>query len=164
MTQATLRIVKVFWGLDANLAYRRHFPAINWLQSYSLYLDRLDRWINDNVASDWNKLRRDTMALLQQEAELEEIVRLVGVDALSAEDRLILEAAKSVRRITCIRMLFTRWTYTSLNKQYRMLKIILSFYYLGKQALEKGADVDKVFDACQGKISRLKYVPEAEAR
>ena len=82
MTQATLRIVKVFWGLDANLAYRRHFPAINWLQSYSLYLDRLDRWINDNVASDWNKLRRDTMALLQQEAELEEIVRLVGVDAL----------------------------------------------------------------------------------
>ena len=165
VTQATLRIVKVFWGLDANLAYRRHFPAINWLQSYSLYLDRLDRWINDNVASDWNKLRRDTMALLQQEAELEEIVRLVGVDALSAEDRLILEAAKSVREDYLHQNAFHEVdTYTSLNKQYRMLKIILSFYYLGKQALEKGADVDKVFGMpVREKISRLKYVPEAEA-
>lgn len=164
VTQATLRIVKVFWGLDASLAYRRHFPAINWLQSYSLYLDRLDRWINDNVANDWNRLRRDTMALLQQEAELEEIVRLVGVDALSAEDRLILEAAKSIREDYLHQNAFHEVdTYTSLRKQYRMLKIIMSFYYFGKQALEKGADVEKVFELpVREKISRLKYVPEAE--
>ena len=97
VTQATLRIVKVFWGLDSSLAYRRHFPAINWLLSYSLYLDRLDKWANENVSKEWGTLRADAMRLLQEEAELEEIVRLVGVDALSAGDRLTLEAAKSIR-------------------------------------------------------------------
>jgi V/A-type H+-transporting ATPase subunit A len=97
VSQATLRIVKVFWGLDAALAYRRHFPAVNWLTSYSLYQDRLDSWMNDNISRDWSSLRTDTMRILQEESELEEIVRLVGVDALSINDRLTLEVAKTIR-------------------------------------------------------------------
>ncbi len=164
VTQATLRIVKVFWGLDSSLAYRRHFPAINWLQSYSLYLDRLDKWISDNVARDWNRLRGDAMALLQDESELEEIVRLVGVDALSASDRLILEAAKTIKEDYLHQNAFHETdTYTSLMKQYRMLKLIMEFYYKGKKALEQGAGVESIFEIeARERIGRLKYIDEKE--
>ncbi|MGI6778383.1 MAG: ATP synthase subunit A [Acetivibrionales bacterium] len=164
VTQATLRIVKVFWGLDSSLAYRRHFPAINWLLSYSLYLDRLDEWINQNVAKDWNKLRAETMRLLQEEAELEEIVRLVGIDALSVSDRLTLEVAKSIREDYLHQNAFHDVdTYTSLNKQYRMLKLIMAFYHSGKKAVEAGVDIQKLFDLpVREKIGRAKYTPENE--
>jgi V/A-type H+-transporting ATPase subunit A len=162
VTQATLRIVKVFWGLDASLAYRRHFPAINWLQSYSLYLDRLDEWANENVAKDWSTLRADVMRILQEEAELDEIVRLVGVDALSSTDRLTLEAAKSIREDFLHQNAFHDVdTYTSLNKQYRMLKLIMGFYYKGKQALEDGATIKDLFNLpVRERIGRAKYTPE----
>ncbi len=164
VTQATLRIVKVFWGLDADLAYRRHFPAINWLRSYSLYLDRLDAWIAANIARDWVDLRSDTMRLLQEESELQEIVRLVGVDALSASDRLTLEAARSIREDFLHQNAFHDVdTYTSLKKQYRLLKLILSFYYKGREALEKGADMEKLFALpVREQIGRAKYVAEKE--
>ncbi|NLL06661.1 MAG: V-type ATP synthase subunit A [Clostridiaceae bacterium] len=162
VTQATLRIVKVFWGLDASLAYRRHFPAINWLLSYSLYLDRLDKWINEKVARDWNSLRSDTMRLLQEESELEEIVRLVGVDALSPSDRLTLEAAKSIREDYLHQNAFHDVdTYTSLNKQYRMLKLIMGFYYKGQKVLEAGASIKELFELpVRERIGRAKYTPE----
>lgn len=162
VTQATLRIVKVFWGLDASLAYRRHFPAINWLTSYSLYLDRLDKWINENVARDWDSLRSDTMRILQEESELEEIVRLVGVDALSPSDRLTLESAKSIREDYLHQNAFHEVdTYTSLNKQYRMLKLILGFYYKGKKAIEAGVSIKDLFDLpVRERIGRAKYTPE----
>jgi len=162
VSQATLRIVKVFWGLDASLAYRRHFPAINWLQSYSLYLDRLDEWANENIARDWSTLRTDVMRILQEEAELDEIVRLVGVDALSAADRLTLEAAKSIREDYLHQNAFHDVdTYTSLNKQYRMLKLIMGFYYKGKQALEDGASIKDLFNLpVRERIGRAKYTPE----
>lgn len=164
VTQATLRIVKVFWGLDASLAYRRHFPAINWLLSYSLYLDRLDEWMNENVARDWNSLRTDTMRILQEEAELEEIVRLVGIDALSAGDRLTLEAAKSIREDYLHQNAFHDVdTYTSMKKQYRMLKLLLSFYYGGKKALEQGVSIKEIFELpVRERIGRAKYTPENE--
>jgi len=164
VTQATLRIVKVFWGLDSSLAYRRHFPAINWLTSYSLYLDRLDEWINKNIARDWSLLRSDAMRLLQEEAELEEIVRLVGVDALSPTDRVTLEAAKSIREDYLHQNAFHDVdTYTSLNKQYRMLKLIMDYYYKAKKAVEAGVDVEKIFAlAVRERIGRAKYTPEAQ--
>jgi len=162
VSQATLRIVKVFWGLDSSLAYRRHFPAINWLQSYSLYLDRLDEWMNENVARDWSVLRTDALRILQEESELEEIVRLVGIDALSASDRVTLEAAKSIREDYLHQNAFHDVdTYTSLNKQYRMLKLILSFYYKGRKAVESGADIRDIFAIpVRERIGRAKYVPE----
>ncbi|NLY43767.1 MAG: V-type ATP synthase subunit A [Clostridiaceae bacterium] len=164
VSQATLRIVKVFWGLDASLAYRRHFPAINWLQSYSLYVDRLSEWIGQNVARDWSSLRTDAMRLLHEESELEEIVRLVGVDALSAGDRLILEAAKSIREDYLHQNAFHDVdTFTSLYKQYRLLKLVLGFYYLGKKALEQGAGIKEMFDLpVRERIGRAKYVPEEQ--
>ncbi|MDK2799756.1 MAG: V/A-type H+/Na+-transporting ATPase subunit [Clostridiales bacterium] len=164
VTQATLRIVKVFWGLDASLAYRRHFPAINWLLSYSLYLDRLGEWINSNVAKDWSALRSDMMKILQEEAELEEIVRLVGVDALSSGDRLTLEAAKSIREDYLHQNAFHDVdTYTSLHKQYKMLQLIMAFYYKGKQAIEAGVDIKSLFDMpVRERIGRAKYTPEEQ--
>ncbi len=160
VTQATLRIVKVFWGLDANLAYRRHFPAINWLNSYSLYLDKIGTWMNQNVANDWTDLRIDAMALLQEEANLEEIVRLVGIDALS--DRLKLEAAKSIREDYLQQNAFHEVdTYASLTKQYKMLKLVLEFYKLGSKALENGVYLDRVLKLeVRDKIARSKYIAE----
>lgn len=164
VTQATLRIVKVFWGLSSELAYRRHFPAVDWLQSYSLYLDRLEQWINENVAKDWNVLRNDAMKILQEEAELEEIVRLVGEDALSPEDRLILETAKSIREDYLHQNAFHDVdTYTSLHKQYKMLKLILAFYYKGKEAIKAGANADDLFNIpVRERIGRAKYNAEEE--
>lgn len=164
VTQATLRIVKVFWGLDSTLAYRRHFPAINWLLSYSLYLDRLDEWATENVAKSWGTLRADAMRVLQEEAELEEIVRLVGVDALSAGDRLTLEAAKSIREDYLHQNAFHDVdTYTSLNKQFKMLQLIMNFYYLGKNAIEAGVSIKDLFEMpVREKIGRAKYTLEEQ--
>ena len=162
VTQATLRIVKVFWGLDSSLAYRRHFPAVNWLLSYSLYLDRLDKWVTENVSKNWVTLRTDAMRILQEEAALEEIVRLVGVDALSAIDRLTLEAAKSIREDYLHQNAFHDVdTYTSLNKQFKMLQLIMDFYYQGKKAIESGVSIDDLFDlSVREKIGRAKYITE----
>ena len=139
VTQSTLRIVKVFWGLDAQLAYKRHFPSINWLTSYSLYLEKMGEWMDAHVADDWSALRTEAMALLQEEANLEEIVRLVGMDALSEGDRLKLEVAKSIREDYLQQNAFhENDTYTSLNKQYKMLNLILSFKHEAEKALEAG--------------------------
>ena len=119
VSQATLRIVKVFWGLDSALAYKRHFPAINWLNSYSLYLDNMEEWFNENVAEDWMEGRQEMMTLLQEEAELEEIVKMVGMDALSPTDRLKMEAARSIREDFLHQNSFHEVdTYTSLKKQH----------------------------------------------
>ena len=162
VSQATLRIVKVFWGLDANLAYKRHFPAINWLTSYSLYLDLLKDWFSENVSEDWMPLRGRMMHLLQEEAELEEIVKLVGMDALSAGDRLKMETARSIREDFLHQVAFHEVdTYTSLKKQLYMMKLVLAYYDTGLQALEKGAQIDDIAKLpVREKIGRFKYVPE----
>ncbi len=162
VTQSTLRIVKVFWGLDAQLAYRRHFPSINWLNSYSLYQDKIDSWMNDNAASDWSELRTEAMTLLQEEASLDEIVRLVGIDALSEKDRLKLEAAKSIREDYLQQNAFHEIdTYTSLNKQYKMLKLIVSFYREGERALDKGIYLKNILGLeVRDRIARSKYISE----
>ena len=129
VSQATLRIVKVYWGLDSALAYKRHFPAINWLTSYSLYVDNMGRWFDENVAPDWMELRQRLMSLLQDEAQLEEIVKMVGMDALSAPDRLKMEAARSIREDFLHQNSFHEIdTYTPLRKQYLMMRLVLAFY------------------------------------
>ena len=164
VTQSTLRIVKVFWGLDAQLAYKRHFPSINWLTSYSLYLEKMGEWMDNHVADDWSALRTEAMALLQEEANLEEIVRLVGMDALSEGDRLKLEVAKSIREDYLQQNAFhENDTYTSLNKQYKMLNLILSFRHEAEKALEAGVYLDKVLKLpVRDKIARSKYISEEE--
>ncbi|MBQ9993433.1 MAG: V-type ATP synthase subunit A, partial [Clostridia bacterium] len=164
VSQATLRIVKVFWGLDANLAYKRHFPAINWLTSYSLYTDSLGKWFDDTAGSDWMESRRRIMALLQDEAELEEIVKLVGMDALSAPDRLKLEAARSIREDFLHQDAFHETdTYTSLHKQLVMMRLVLTFYDKALDALKAGASVDKIVAMpVRERIGRIKYVAEKE--
>ena len=164
VVQATLRIVKVFWGLDSSLAYKRHFPAINWLTSYSLYNDRIGEWMNKNVAEDWTRLLDETMNLLQVEAELEEIVKLVGYDSLSAPDRLSLEAARSIREDYLQQNAFDEVdTYTSLPKQYGMLRLVLQFYHESKTALEAGVPIAAIFALdIREKIARAKYVQEDE--
>ncbi|MNO55749.1 V-type sodium ATPase catalytic subunit A [compost metagenome] len=164
VTQSTLRIVKVFWGLDAQLAYRRHFPSVNWLSSYSLYLEKMGVWMNDNVAPDWSTLRTDAMALLQEEASLDEIVRLIGIDALSEKDRLKLEVAKSIREDYLQQNAFHEVdTYASLDKQYKMLKLILKFYDEAIRALEVGVYLDKILALeVRDKIARSKYIAEEE--
>lgn len=158
VSQATLRIVKVFWGLDSSLAYRRHFPAINWLTSYSLYKDKLEEWFNANVARDWNAVTGEAMRILSVESELEEIVKLVGVDALSPNERLTLEAARSVREDFLQQNAFEDGdSYTSLDKQYRLIKLILSFYKKSGDALKRGADIEKIADLpVREKIGRAK--------
>ena len=162
VSQATLRIVKVFWGLSAQLAYQRHFPAIDWLQSYSLYVDRLEKWFNDEVAPEWNEMRQKAMSLLQQEAELNEIVRLVGVDALSWKDRLTLEVTRMIREDYLHQNAFDEVdTYTSLNKQYRMMALILDYYEKGQAALNAGAELSRVSSLpVRERIGRAKYIHE----
>lgn len=165
VSQATLRIVKVFWGLDSSLAYKRHFPAVNWLTSYSLYADSLAGWFNENVRDDWYTLRGRLMGLLQEEAELEEIVRLVGMDALSAPDRLKLEAARSIREDYLHQNAFHETdTYTSLEKQYLMMTAILGFYDKALAALTQGLDIDTIVELpVRERIGRLKYAAESQA-
>ena len=164
VSQATLRIVKVFWGLDANLAYKRHFPAINWLTSYSLYLDSVGGWFDENVASDWMKLRQKMMTLLQEEAELEEIVKMVGMDALSPGDRLKMEAARSIREDFLHQNSFHEIdTYTSLEKQHNMMRLVLAFYDAGVDALKQGADINDIVKLpVREQIGRYKYTKEDE--
>jgi V/A-type H+-transporting ATPase subunit A len=162
VSQATLRIVKVFWGLDSSLAYKRHFPAINWLTSYSLYADSLENWFKDNVNPQWNNMRGRLMAVLQEEAELEEIVKLVGMDALSAPDRLKLEAARSIREDYLHQNAFHETdTYTSLQKQFYMMRSIMEFYDKSLATLNKGADIEDIVSMpSRERIGRLKYVAE----
>ena len=162
VAQSTLRIVQVFWSLDSSLAYRRHFPAINWLTSYSLYSDKMDRWMNDNVTPRWSSLRQDAMRLLQDESELEEIVRLIGHDALSDGDRLKLEAARSLREDYLHQNSFDEIdTFTSLYKQHKMMELLMTWYYEAQKALEAGVnylDIEKM--TVRDELSRLKMVPE----
>lgn len=162
VSQATLRIVKVFWGLSAQLAYRRHFPAVDWLQSYSLYTDKLDSWYADVVAPDWPQLRAAAMQVLQNESELDEIVRLVGMDALGPKDRLTMEIARSIREDYLHQNAFDDVdTYTSLNKQYKMLNLILTLYKRGQQVLDEGAELSEILALpVRENIGRAKYIPE----
>ena len=164
VSQATLRIVKVFWGLDANLAYKRHFPAINWLTSYSLYTDQLEKWFSENVSPDFMELRGRLLSLLQDEAELEEIVNLVGMDALSAPDRLKLETSRSIREDYLHQNAFDPTdTYTSLKKQVLMMRSILSYYDKANEALNKGADIEMLVNLpVRERIGRYKYVEESK--
>ena len=166
VSQATLRIVKVFWGLDSTLAYKRHFPAINWLTSYSLYLDLLAPWFDKNVSPDWIKLRQRMMTVLQEEAELEEIVKLVGMDALSPKDRLKMETARSIREDFLHQLAFHEVdTYTSLNKQLDMMRLILEYYDRCSEALEKGADIEKLSALpVREAIGRFKYTKEEDVQ
>ncbi|MCI9076782.1 MAG: V-type ATP synthase subunit A [Dorea sp.] len=159
VSQATLRIVKVFWGLDASLAYKRHFPAINWLTSYSLYLDNMQNWFNETVAEDWMEDRQKMMSLLTEEAALEEIVQMVGMDALSPIDRLKMEAARSIREDFLHQNSFHEVdTYTPLRKQYLMMKLVVAFYELASEALGKGASMKVLLGMdVRERIGRYKY-------
>ena len=159
VSQATLRIVKVFWGLDSALAYKRHFPAINWLTSYSLYLDNMQDWFNNTVAEDWMSDRQRMMSLLTEEAALEEIVQMVGMDALSPSDRLKMEAARSIREDFLHQNSFHEIdTYTPLRKQYLMMKLVLAFYDQASEALAKGAPMKEILVMeVRERIGRYKY-------
>ena len=161
VSQATLRIVKVFWGLDSSLAYKRHFPALNWLTSYSLYTDTLSNWFDETVSTDWMSMRARLMQLLQEEAELEEIVKLVGMDALSSPDRLKLEAARSIREDYLHQNAFHEVdTYTPLDKQLLMMKLILAYYDKALAALRDGANIESLVSMpIRESIGRFKYVP-----
>ena len=164
VSQATLRIVKVFWCLDSSLAYKRHFPAINWLQSYSLYVDKLQEWYENNVAKDFPKLRQKALHLLQEEAELNEIVQLVGVDSLSFTDRLKLETAKSIREDYLHQNAFHEIdTFTSTTKQYLLLKMILGWHEAAIKAVCEGGSFKKITEmSAREQIGRFKYVEEAK--
>ncbi|HEC96094.1 MAG TPA: V-type ATP synthase subunit A, partial [Euryarchaeota archaeon] len=162
VTQNTLRIVKVFWALDSALADQRHFPSVNWLRSYSLYVDRLSEWLKENVAADFPELRREAMEILQREAELQEIVKLVGPDALPRKDQLLMEVARMIREDFLQQNAFDPVdTYCSLKKQYLMLKAIITFYREGLRALDKGASIKKLKEhPIKFKIARMKLIEE----
>jgi V/A-type H+-transporting ATPase subunit A len=164
VSQATLRIVKVFWSLDASLAYQRHFPAINWLTSYSLYLDSLEQWFNGNVKEDWLETRQHLMSLLQDEASLNDIVKMVGMDALSPQERLKMEAARSIREDFLHQNSFDEIdTYTSLKKQYYMMKLVYAYYEEGVHALSEGASIDQLVKLpVREQIGRYKYTKQDE--
>jgi V/A-type H+-transporting ATPase subunit A len=164
VTQNTLRVVQVFWGLEDRLAYKRHFPAINWLISYSLYLKHLEEYWRKNVAPDFSENRALAMRILQKEAELEEIVRLVGVESLSFRERFILEVARSIREDFLQQNAFHEVdTFTSLRKQYLMLRVILTYYREGMKALEQGLSLRDVLSIpARERIGRMKYIPESE--
>ncbi len=166
VSQATLRIVKVYWGLSSKLAYARHFPAIDWLSSYSLYRVRLEEWLNDNVADDWQALVDRVMNILQLESELDEIVRLVGIDALSFKDRLTLEAARSVREDYLHQNAFHETdTFTSLKKQHMMLSLILRYFDKSLEALESEVPFSRLIALpVREQIGRFKYVDESECK
>ncbi len=164
VSQATLRIVKVFWGLDSALAYKRHFPAINWLTSYSLYANSLGKWFNENVNEEWTALRGKIIVLLSEEAKLEEMVKLVGMDALSHSDRLKMEAARSIREDFLHQLAFHETdTYTSANKQYMMMKLVTEYYEKSQKALDDGADIEKIVKLpVREMIGRFKYIKEED--
>ena len=162
VSQATLRIVKVFWGLDSSLAYRRHFPAINWLNSYSLYFDRLRPWYEDNINQNFIKNRNEAMKLLQQENELDEIVKLVGIDALSPADRLVMETTQMIREDFLQQNAMSDTdSYCEIDKQFRLLELILFYYETAGEALRKGAPMQPIFDIpARARIGRAKDVPK----
>lgn len=164
VSQATLRIVKVFWGLSASLAYKRHFPAIDWLISYSLYADRLADWYKNNVNEDWEDYRSRALIILQEEANLDEIVRLVGIDALSSRDRMIMETAKSMREDYLHQDSFHETdTYASLKKQFAMLKLILDSADQANRAIDENVEVDDILALpSREAIGRAKYIGEDE--
>ena len=164
VSQATLRIVKVFWGLSASLAYKRHFPAIDWLISYSLYADKMKDWFDQSISRDFFKYRQFMMTVLQEEASLDEIVRLVGMDALSSKDRLTMETAKIIREDYLHQNAFHEVdTFTSMQKQFLMLKLIYEFNRLASEAIEAYADLDDILAcSCKEQIGRAKYIPEEE--
>jgi len=164
VTQATLRVVRVFWALVAELAYQRHFPAIHWLRSYSLYLEDLEKYFTQKISSDWIKLRARAMALLQQEDELRETVRLVGLDALSSQDRIAMETARSLREDFLQQFAFHPIdTYTSIKKQYLMLKTVLSYYDVSLEALKKEISLDSLISlSVREDIAKMKYIPEED--
>ncbi len=162
VVQATLRVVKVFWSLEDKLAYQRHFPAISWLNSYSLYHENLEKHFLESLAEDFTEMRQESMRLLQEEAELAEIVRLVGVDALSPKDRLILETAKSIREDFLHQNAFDEIdTYTSSTKECRLLRAILDLHHVCEKMLEKGIPFRDIQNlTVREKISRAKFIPE----
>jgi len=162
VVQSTLKVVKVFWALDDKLANMRHFPAINWLNSYSLYVENIKNYWKTNVAEEFADLRQDAMRLLEEEAELQEIARLVGVESLSFNERLILESARSIREDFLHQNAFhPQDTYTSLRKQYLMLRTILHFHHCSQKSLEEGVDLDKILGlAIREEIAKMKYLPE----
>ncbi len=166
VTQNTLRVVKVFWGLDATLAQKRHFPSINWLQSYSLYDSEVGKYLDQQLQVEWSEMVREGMRILQEESQLEEIVRLVGIDSLSDKDRLTLEVAKSIREDYLQQNAFDGVdTFTSREKQYKMLRLILTFYQEGQTALTLGAYLSELMTGTVGlrdQIARSKYLPEEQ--
>ena len=164
VTQNTLRIVKVFWALDSDLADRRHFPSINWLRSYSLYLERVKEWWVEHVGKDWLELRNEAMALLQKEDELQEIIRLVGPDALPPLDRIVLEGARIIREDFLQQNAYHEVdTYCPYKKQYEMLRIMLKFYHLMREAVEGGADVERLKELkAKDAIARMSKIPNEE--
>ncbi len=164
VSQATLRIVKVFWGLDSALAYKRHFPAINWLTSYSLYMDNIGPWFDENVSVEWLQCRQTMMSLLQDEAKLDEIVQMVGMDALGAGDRLKMEAARSIREDFLHQNSFHDIdTYTSLRKQLLLMKLVVAYYDQCMEALDENAPIrDLIMMNVRERIGRFKYTPEAD--
>jgi V/A-type H+-transporting ATPase subunit A len=164
VTQNTLRVAKVFWALDSALAYARHFPAINWLKSYSLYLANLEEYYISSVDEEWPQMRVQAAGLLQQESELQEMVKLVGMDALSGREQLVLEAARSLREDYLHQVAFDETdTYTSFRKQYLMLKSVLAFYQAGEKRLRQNKDVTPIFKhTLRARIARLKYIPETK--
>lgn len=166
VSQATLRIVKVYWGLDAQLAYERHFPAINWLTSYSLYEDTLGPWFDSEINPNWMKTRRQMMSILTDEARLKEIVQMVGMDALSDPDRLKLEAARSIREDFLHQDAFDPVdTYTSPQKCYELMDLVIQFYEKSSEALNKGADIKDIISMpVREEIGRFKYIPEEETK
>ncbi len=166
VSQATLRIVKVFWSLDASLAYKRHFPAINWLTSYSLYVSNMGKWFNSNANEKWNDSRGRLMSLLSDEAGLQEIVQLVGMDALSAPDRLKLEAARSIREDFLHQDAFHEVdTYTPLEKQFLMMQLVLQYYDVSTEALKKGVNIEPLVSVpVRERIGRFKYTPNEKVQ
>jgi len=164
VVQATLKVVKVFWALDDRLANMRHFPAINWLQSYSLYRDSLKKYLSEKVAEDFVELSQEAMKLLELEAELQEIARLIGVESLSFKERLILETARSIREDFLHQNAYhPQDTYTSLRKQYLMLRNILYFHLKANEALEEGKEFSAIISLeVRDRISKMKYLPEKE--
>jgi V/A-type H+-transporting ATPase subunit A len=164
VVQATLKVVKVFWSLEDKLAYERHFPAINWLTSYSLYHDHLREFFEKEVAAEWSELRTETMALLQKEAELKEIARLVGLDALSPADRLVLETARSIREDFLHQNAFHEIdSYASFSKQYGMLRTIIHFHRASSDALNLGIPIDEIANLpIREDIGRMRYIGEQE--
>ena len=162
VVQGTLRVTKVFWGLDDQLAFQRHFPAINWLTSYSLYQDVVDRWAEKNQFPAWSKNRKESMQLLKREAELQELVQLVGMDSLSPTDRLLLESSRMVREDFLHQNAFDDIdTYTSMRKQNMLLDVIIYFYHLASEALSKGVNLDSILHMLVLEdISRAKLIKE----